>query len=146
MRSLRVFFFRLEQKRADQNSFTSLVDVHSVEKFSQGDLERILVDFYSSLFSKDSLDMQIQNELIDDRQEALRNKTKQTKEILPFVTTFNPAAPNLKKILMKRWHTIQQQPRLKDIFNQPPIVSYRKEKSLKDVLVRAKIPLTKQQS
>ena len=47
---------------------------------------------------------------------------------------------------MKRWHIIQQQPRLKDIFNQPPIVSYRKEKSLKDVLVRAKIPLTKQQS
>ena len=81
-----------------------------------------------------------------DRQEALRNKTKQTKEILPFVTTFNPAAPNLKKILMKRWHIIQQQPRLKEIFNQPPIVSYRKEKSLKDVLVRAKIPLTKQQS
>ena len=81
-----------------------------------------------------------------DRQEALRNKTKQTKEILPFVTTFNPASPNLKKILMKRWHIIQQQPRLKEIFNQPPIVSYRKEKSLKDVLVRAKIPLTKQQS
>ena len=36
-----------------------------------------------------------------DRNEALRNKTKQTKEILPFVTTYNPASQNLKKILMK---------------------------------------------
>ncbi|XP_078384082.1 uncharacterized protein LOC144666535, partial [Oculina patagonica] len=32
-----------------------------------------------------------------DRKKACRNKTKQTKEILPFVATYNPAAPNLKK-------------------------------------------------
>ena len=70
-----------------------------------------------------------------DRNEALRNKTKQTKEILPFVTTYNPASPNLKKILMKHWDIIQQQPKLKHIFNQPPIVSY-KENSLVDILVR----------
>ena len=30
---------------------------------------------------------------------------------------------------MKHWHVIQQQPKLKQIFYQPPIVSYRKEKS-----------------
>ena len=36
-----------------------------------------------------------------DGDDALRNKTKQSKEILPFVTTYNPATPNLKKILMK---------------------------------------------
>ena len=44
------------------------------------------------------------------RNEALRNKTKQTKEILPFVNTYNPATPNRKKILMKHWDIIQQQP------------------------------------
>ena len=66
-----------------------------------------------------------------NRKEALRNKTKNAKEILQFVTTStnNPATPNLKKILMTHWHIIQQQPR--------PIIFYRKEKSLKDVLVRA---------
>ena len=36
--------------------------------------------------------------------EALRNKTKQAEEILPLVTTSNPATSNLKKILMK--HTL----------------------------------------
>ena len=34
-------------------------------------------------------------------------------------------------------YEFQQQPRLAHISNQPPIVSYRKEKSLKDFLVRA---------
>ena len=41
-----------------------------------------------------------------NRIDALRNKTKQTKEILLFVTTYNfynPGTPNLKKILMKHW-------------------------------------------
>ena len=47
---------------------------------------------------------------------------------------------------MKRWHIIQQQPKLKQIFNQQPIASYRKEKTLKDILVRAKLPSMKQQS
>ena len=39
----------------------------------------------------------VQNILVQvqftDRKEALRNKTKQIKEILTFVTTYNPAAP-----------------------------------------------------
>lgn len=47
---------------------------------------------------------------------TLHNKTKKVKEILPFVTTYNTAISNLKKVLMKNWHTIQQQPRLTHIF------------------------------
>ena len=63
-----------------------------------------------------------------DRTETPRNKTKKAKVILPFVTSYNPATPNLIKILMKHWHIIQQQPRLAHILNQPTILSYRKEK------------------
>ena len=54
------FFFRLESKRAEKNSFVSLLDDSGTEKTSQSDLEGILVKFYKDLFSKDSLDMQIQ--------------------------------------------------------------------------------------
>ena len=81
-----------------------------------------------------------------DRTEALRYKTKKAKEILPLVTTYNLATPNLRKILMKNWHIIQQQPILAHIFKQPPILSYRKEKSLKDSLARAKLPSITPQS
>ena len=59
---------------------------------------------------------EIQNEVkFTNRKEPLCNKTKQTKEILPFVTTYNTynnlATPNLKKILLKHWEIIQQQPK-----------------------------------
>ena len=61
------------------------------------------------------------------RKEALHNKTKQTNwEILRvgYPLQQNLATPNLKTILTKHWHIIQQQPKLKQTFNQPPIVSY----------------------
>ena len=74
------------------------------------------------------------------RSKALQNKTATSNSVLPFVTTFNPATPNLKKILMKHWHLITENNKLAQTFPRPPIVAYRKEKSLKDILVRAKIP------
>ena len=76
--------------------------------------------------NKDSATEAIPNILtvvqVSDRAKALRDKTKKAKEILPFVTTYNQATANLKKILMKHWHVIQQQPKLAHVFKQPPIV------------------------
>ena len=69
---------------------------------------------------------------------AQQNKTAR-KKILPFVTQYHPALPNLKGILMGKWHLIDNQPRLRNIFKEPPIISYRKGKSLKDILVKAKL-------
>jgi len=85
-----------------------------------------------------------------DRNAALRNKTKQTKEILLFLTstynTYNPATPNLKRILMKHWTSFNSNLSLNISLTESSIVSYRKEKSLKNILVRAKIPSISQPS
>ena len=123
-----------------------LLRTHSVRE----NFEKNKRDFEHRLCKRGYLLTLVQEILTDvkftDRKEALRNKTTTKKEILPFVTTYNLATPNLKKILMKHWRIIQQQPKLQKIFNQPPIVSYRKEKSLKDILVRAKILQSRKQS
>ena len=62
-----------------------------------------------------------------------RNETK--KRILPFITQYHPAVSNLKEIFTRKWY----QPLLNRIFKEPPIISYRKGRSLKEILVRAKI-------
>ena len=41
---------------------------------------------------------------------------------------------------MEHWHLITENHKLAQIYSNPPIVAYRKEAFLKDVLVRAKIP------
>ena len=74
------------------------------------------------------------------RQSALKKQTKQTKgQIKPFVTTYHLGVKSLKQILMQKWSLIQNQPLLKTIYTTPPIISYKKGKSHKDVLVRAKL-------
>ena len=74
-----------------------------------------------------------------ERMSALQNKQKAGKRVVPFVTEYRPSVPYLKNILMSKWHLIENQPLLRTIFKYPPLLSYRKGRSLKDVLVRAKL-------
>ena len=37
------------------------------------------------------------------------------------------------------WHLEQNQPSLRKIFKEPPLISYKRGESLKDILVRAKL-------
>ena len=38
---------------------------------------------------------------------------------------------------MDKWYLIQEQPKLRVIFKEPPLISYRKGKSVKDMLVKS---------
>ena len=53
-----------------------------------------------------------------DRKLALQQKPKTNQRILPFVTQYQPSVPNLKQILMKNWHLIEQQPLLSGIYKK----------------------------
>ena len=74
-----------------------------------------------------------------ERMSALQNKTKTYKKILPFVTEYRPSVPNLKKIIMHKCYLIESQSLRREIFKDPPIISYKRGKSLQDILVRAKL-------
>ena len=56
-----------------------------------------------------------------DREMSLAQKDKTAhKKILPFVTQYHPALPNLKDALTGKWHLIDNQPQLRNIFKEPP--------------------------
>ena len=74
-----------------------------------------------------------------ERLSALQNKQKTRKNILPLLTKYRPSLPNLKTILMSKWHLIENHPLLREIYKDPPLLSYRKGRSLKDERVRAKL-------
>ena len=75
-----------------------------------------------------------------ERKNALTQKTESAQEnsTIPFVTQFHPSLPCLKNILTEKWHLIQNQPLLREIYKETPLISYRKGKSLKDMLVLSK--------
>ena len=63
-----------------------------------------------------------------ERMSALQNKTKTHKKILPLETEYRPSVPNPKHSIMKKWHLIENQTLLREIFKDPPIVFYKKRK------------------
>ena len=52
-----------------------------------------------------------------ERESALMKHKE--KEILPFVTQYQPSVSTLKEVLMKNWNLMQNQPLLRQIFKEP---------------------------
>ena len=77
--------------------------------------------------------------IFENRKQALQQKPRINKTILPFVTQYHPSVTNLKQIRMKNWHLIERQSLLGEIYKEPPLISYKRGRSLKDILVRAKL-------
>ena len=61
-----------------------------------------------------------------ERSSTLQNKQKTHKRILPFVTQYRPSVPNLKNILMAKWHVVNNQPVLRKFLKT--LSSFRTEK------------------
>ena len=74
-----------------------------------------------------------------ERKSGLQKNNEVRKKMLPFGTTYHLALQNLKNILMSKWHLIQDQSLLREIYNEPAIISYNRAKLLGDILVRAKL-------
>ena len=72
-----------------------------------------------------------------ERKNALTQTQRVHKRILPFLMHFHPSLSCLKHILMEKWHLIQNQQLLREICKDRLVNSYRKGKSLKDMLVKA---------
>ena len=70
---------------------------------------------------------------------ALQKNNEVRKKILPFITMYHPALLNLKNILTSKWHLIKDKPLLREIYNESPIISYQKGKSLGDILIKAQL-------
>ena len=75
-----------------------------------------------------------------ERESALlKHNNKEEEEILLFMTQYRPSVCTFKEAVMKKLNLIQDQPLIRQIFKEPPFTSYKKGKSLEDMLVRANI-------
>ena len=118
-----------------------LLRTNSNETDFLAQLKQFEARLYTRGYPEDLVKSTLTSVTIDKREASLARREKcGNREILPFVTTYNPAVPNIKDIFRKHWHHVANDPFLSPLFKELPIIAYRKEKSLKDMLVRAKIP------
>ena len=75
------------------------------------------------------------------RNDTLKENSPEIKkpDRVPFITTYNPALPNIHKVLRQKQPILHSTERLHEIFKETPVVAYRRSPNLRDLLVRAKL-------
>ena len=62
-----------------------------------------------------------------------------TQSRIPFVVTYHPDLPKIQNIIDKHWQIINTNTKLNRVFPEKPMIAFRRPKSFKDILVRAKV-------
>ena len=70
-----------------------------------------------------------------DREDLLQYNTKKQNDRLPLVITYSKVLPNIHKILKKYMKILYNSEKMKGIFDEPPIVSYKRDKNIKDTCI-----------
>ena len=95
--------------------------------YSQFTFEENMSNFKTRLQNRDYSARIVEKHLSEikfsDREMSLAQK------ILPFVKQYHLALPNLKDTLMGKWHLIENQPQLREIFKEPPSSNIVRENS-----------------
>ncbi|KAL9966489.1 hypothetical protein ACROYT_G024571 [Oculina patagonica] len=74
------------------------------------------------------------------REEALHTDNNNlNSNRVPLVVTYNPALPNLHKILSQAHQLLHVSPRCRDAFRDPPLVAYRKGRNLSQILTSRRL-------
>ena len=75
------------------------------------------------------------------RYEALKRIHREVENQRCFVTEYHPSLPPMAKLLRKHWSVmVERDGRLAEVFPKPSRVAYKRGSSLRDLMVRAKMP------
>ena len=67
------------------------------------------------------------------RNDALKPKPKQQTDTVQFVITYNPALPNISRIIHKHSNVLHSSGRCKNVLTNLPLVAYRRCKNISDI-------------
>ena len=71
--------------------------------------------------------------LLLNKNQSIKVKIK-IKQSIPISVTYNRTLPKIKSIVDKHWHVLQVNPELKERFQSSPIIAFRKNKNLKQII------------
>ena len=93
-------------------------------------------------FSGKTIESQLEKVDILDRDKMLKEnghkvKSKRIKHV-PLVLTYSHLLPNIHRIVSKHTRLLHESERMKQVFREPPIVAFRRDRNLSDTLVHSK--------
>lgn len=84
------------------------------------------------------IDQAFNTALSKPRSELLTSSQKKSKKFsVTCMTTYSPNSYVIKSVFKKHWHILQSDPELAAIFQDPPLVGFKRDRNLRDHLVHA---------
>ena len=80
------------------------------------------------------LDKQLKKSEDTKREELLQEKPKNRDNKIPFVATFNKTLPNIRQTFDRHWHLLLTNPMIAQNFTNKPILAFRRNKNLRDLI------------
>ena len=85
-------------------------------------------------YSRNTVENQLSKVDSLDRTSLLKyNTRKQNTDRVPLVVTYSYGLPNIHNILSKNLKILHQSERMKEVFKNVPLVSYKRDKNIKDI-------------
>ena len=106
------------------------------------ELEKLKCLLLERDYKKETIDRAINKAKAIPRNELLKPKPAKTVNSRPvFAVKFDPRLPPMQASQAKHWRsTLARDPHLKEVFPQPPLTGFKRQKNLRDHLIRAKVP------
>ena len=104
--------------------------IQEFNKHSDNLLKRFVERGYKEFFIKE----QIKRVEYLNRDSLLEEKTRNNEPNIYLSVTYSRALPNLKEVMLKHWHILKVNPMFEKIFEKPPLLSFRRNKNLKDLI------------
>ena len=96
--------------------------------------KRLLNTLTKREYNKTDTTTQINRVITVPRNELLNKIKTSNTERVPLAVTYNRTLPDLKTIIDRNWHILQIEPNLKEIFAEPPIMAFKRNKSFRDII------------
>ena len=93
-------------------------------------------------YSSGMIDASIRRARAISREKALVRVAKPNQHKRPvYAVSWDPRLPDLSRIQSKHWRSMTlSSPYMKEVFPEPPLTAYRRQKNISDFIIRAKIP------
>ena len=85
-------------------------------------------------YHHDMVKEQIKRARVQERALLLNKNPEEAKQSIHISITYNRTLPKIKSIVDKHWHVLQVNPELKERFQSSPIIAFRKNKNLKQII------------
>ena len=91
------------------------------------------------IYTKISIDNELKKVDKLDRNNLLQYRTDKSKtDRVQLVLTYSKGLPHVSEIIKKKMTVLHKSEKMKKVFIKPPILAFRRDKNLKDILVHKK--------